>query len=82
MLGILLIKPKHLVVSRSGDPFSYDGLSLVVRDLEEQGVHCSEIGMNDAASRGKGPSGFDILGCGAYFSLKVCQAVEGVQWRH
>lgn len=49
MLGILRIKPKHSVVSFSGDMFPDDALIRVVDDLKRQRVCSSEIRMHEAA---------------------------------
>ena len=51
MPGILRIKPKNLVVSFPGDPFSYDALIGVVHDPKRQRVCGREIGMHEAAFR-------------------------------
>lgn len=49
MLGILRIKPKHSVVSFSGDMFPDNALIRVVNDLKRQRVCSSEIRMHEAA---------------------------------
>ena len=49
MLGILRIKPKHSVVSFSGDMLPDDALIRVVDDLKRQRVCSSEIRMHEAA---------------------------------